>query len=138
MKNRSLSAVVVFLVLGIVPVSVRAQTDLTDEAMRAAADPMLDNILEAMKAQDYVKYCQDFDAKLKAAISQIKFLTSNAQIRARLGDCQSRTYLGFLKKSPAVIVLWKGKFSKSDNDMLIKLILTRQGDKWLVSGLWFQ
>jgi hypothetical protein len=61
-----------------------------------------------------------------------------ANIMKKLGKYQSRTYLGFLQKGNFTVVLWRGRFSASDDDVLIKLVLSKRGDKVLVTGLWFQ
>lgn len=46
--------------------------------------------------------------------------------------------MGFLNQKLYTIVLWKGKFSETKNDILIKLVLSKRQDKIMVVGLWFQ
>lgn len=110
----------------------------TDKEVKAVAEPILDNILEGFKTDDYSKYSKDFDATLKESISEGKFLETDRQIENSIGNCQSRAYLGFLTKGKMTVVLWKARFNKSEDDVLIKLVASKRGDKYLVTGLWFQ
>ena len=110
----------------------------TNEEVRAVAEPILDNILEGFKTDDYVKYSRDLDDTLKETISENKFLETDRQIESSIGNYQSREYLGFLTKGQMTVVLWKGRFDRSVDDVLIKLVVSKRKDKYLVTGLWFQ
>ena len=109
-----------------------------DKDIQAVADPILDNLLAGFNENNYQKYQKDFDDNLKEAISEQKFLRVRTQIMGKLGKYQSRAFLGSLKQNNMSVVLYKGKFEKSDSDVLIKLVLNKRGDKILVAGLWFQ
>jgi hypothetical protein len=110
----------------------------TNEEVRAIAEPILDNILEGFKTDDYVKYSRDLDDTLKETIPENKFLETDRQIESSIGNYQSREYLGFLTKGQMTVVLWKGRFDRSVDDVLIKLVVSKRKDKYLVTGLWFQ
>lgn len=110
----------------------------TDNEVRTIAEPILDNILKGMKTSDYASYSRDFNNTMKKGLPEKKFLAVNQQIRNQLGDYKSREYLGFLKKRGMTVVLWKSTFDKSKDDILIKLTVSKQKDKYLVTGLWFQ
>jgi hypothetical protein len=106
--------------------------------VQAVADPILDGLLKGVKEADYDLYSQYFDDTLKDVISQKKFLQTRNSILKSIGAYQSRSYLGFLQKGKTTVVLWKGRFAKSADDVLIKLVLSRRGDQTKVLGLWFQ
>jgi len=110
----------------------------TNEEVRAIAEPILDNILQGFKTDDYVKYSRDLDDTLKETISENKFLETDRQIEGSIGNYQSREYLGFLTKDQMTVVLWKGRFDRSVDDVLIKLVVSKRKDRYLVTGLWFQ
>lgn len=111
---------------------------LTDREVQAAAEPVLENILAGFKDSNYESYARDFDDTLKELISKEKFSQTRKQILDKMGNYQSRTYLGFLTKGKTTMVLWKGKFDKSAEDVLIRLALSRRGERNLVLGLYFQ
>ena len=110
----------------------------TDEEVRAVAGPALDGILKGLKDSNYAEYSKDFDDTLKEAVPEGQFVKVKDQIDSTLGSCESKTYLGYLQKGPTTVILWKGKFSKTGDDQLIKLIMSKRGNKDLVTGLWFQ
>ena len=110
----------------------------TDKEVRAIAEPALDSILMGLKTGNYAEYSKDFDDTLKEAVPEDQFVKVKDQIDGTLGSCESKTYLGYLQKGPTTVILWKGKFSKSKDDQLIKLIMSKRGNKDLVTGLWFQ
>jgi hypothetical protein len=110
----------------------------TDEEVRAIAEPLLDTILEGFKTDNYATYSKDFDTMLKESISESKFLEIDRQIQGSIGDYISREYLGFMVKGKMTVILWKGKFNKSEDDVLIKLVVSKRQDKYVVTGLWFQ
>ena len=131
--------VAVILAITVVSVSTFAGViGRTNEEVRAIAEPILDNILEGFKTDDYRKYSRDLDDTLKETISQKKFLEIDHQIQSSIGNYQSREYLGFLIKGQMTVVLWKGRFDRSVDDVLIKLVVSKRKGKYLVTGLWFQ
>ena len=110
----------------------------TNQEVKRIANPILDSILEGFRTNNYKKYSRDFDDTLKEAISEKKFLGTAQQIKSKIGKYQSREYLGFLKKGRMTLVLWKSSFDKSEDDVLIKLVISKRKGKYLVTGLWFQ
>jgi hypothetical protein len=109
-----------------------------NRAVQAVADPILDRVLKGLQEGDYDLYAQNFDDTLKDMISKKKFLQVRNSISKSIGAYESRSYLGYLQKGKTTVVLWKGKFSRSADDVLIKLVLSRRGDQTKVLGLWFQ
>ncbi len=110
----------------------------TDQEVQAVAEPLLEGVLAGFNDGNYAKYSQNFDETLKEAISEKKFQKVRAQILKTLGKYRSRTYLGFLKQHGATVVLWRGRFTESDDDVLIKLVASKRQDRYVVVGLWFQ
>jgi hypothetical protein len=110
----------------------------TDQEVQAIANPILDAVLTGFNDGNYSLYSKYFDATLKDAIPEQKFRQVRREIQKKLGKYQSRTYLGFLQKGNFTMVLWKGRFSASNDDVLIKLVLSKRGKKTEVTGLWFQ
>lgn len=110
----------------------------SDEEVQSIANPILDMFLEGMKIGDYTKYSMYFDDTLKEALPEKRFRVVREQIKGQMGDYQSREYLGFLNKGPMTIVLWKGAFDKTEDEVLIKVVLSKRGDKYVITGVWFQ
>ena len=109
-----------------------------NQEVRAIADPILSNLLAGFNEGNYAKYSRDFTPTLLEAISAKKFQQVREEILKKIGKYQSRQYLGFYQYNRTTVVLWKGRFSNTDNDVLIKLVVSKRNDKNLVVGLWFQ
>ena len=110
----------------------------TNSEVQAIAEPILDGILEGFKTNDYNKYSKDFDETLKEVVSEKRFLEIDSRFEDSIGNCQSREYIGFLTKGKMTAILWKARFDKSEDDVLIKLVMSKREDKYLVTGIWFQ
>jgi hypothetical protein len=110
----------------------------SDKEVQAIADPILDTVLTGLNEGNYGKFAKFFDETMKDAMPEKKFRQVRGEHLQKLGKYQSRTYLGFETKDNFTVALWKGRFSASDNDVMIKLVLSKRGDKIQVAGLWFQ
>ena len=108
------------------------------EEILAVADPILENILAGFENNDYGLYARDFDVLLRESLPESKFRLTDQQLEKSLGHFKEKEYLGFLQQAQMTVVLWKGRFSLTDGDILIKLVLSQRPDKVVVTGLWFQ
>jgi len=136
---RGLILIVVALLIFAAPSLVFAEViGANNEEISVISEPILDNILDAFKTNDYGKYLIDFDDTLKESISETKFIEVDKYFQDNIGNYQSREYLGFLTKGKMSVMLWKARFDKSEDDVLIKLVVSKRSDKYLVTGLWFQ
>lgn len=128
---------IIILFAFIMPV-VAQERAKTSQEIKTIADPILDNILDGFKYDDYLIYSRDFDPTLKVVGSRTKFFKVSRYIQTRLGNYLHRDYMGYLNKGDVIIVLWKGKFDKTKNDVLIKLVLKNERKRYNVAGLWLQ
>lgn len=110
----------------------------TNEEVEAIANPLLDNILEGLDKGDYVQYTRDFDISLKESITESRFKEIKIQISKQLGGYLYREYFGFLNRQKMTVVFWKGVFDKAQDDILIKMTISQRGQKYFITGLWFQ
>ena len=137
MRYLKILILVVVIVSFITPVFAVERAKTTQE-IKTVADPLLDNILDGFKYDKYTQYSRDFDPALKVAGSRTKFFKVSRHIRTSLGNYLHREYMGSLLKGDMIVVLWKGKFDKTKNDVLIKLVIKKQGGRYVVTGLWLQ
>lgn len=110
----------------------------TDTGIQAVAEPILEGILSGLATGTYEKYVKDFDGTLKEMTPETSFAETSRQINGSIGKHQSRKYLGFLNKERMTIVLWKARFDNTNDDVLIKLIISEKNEEYSVSGVWFQ
>ena len=131
-------AVVTLCLVGISGLTFAGSIGSTDREVRAIADPLLDNILDAMKKKNYDQYSRGFDDTMREAVTEAVFLKSIRQLQSHFGTYQSRTYLGFLKKGEMTAVLWKAVFDETPDDVLIRLVVSKRAGRYVITNLWFQ
>lgn len=110
----------------------------TDKVVQEIADPVLDGLLKGLAEKDYTIYLENFDKLLKASIKEEQFLEVTKQIEEALGSYEKREYLGFLTYDDMTVILWKGSFDGTENDVMIRLLMSKRADKYFVTGIWFQ
>lgn len=130
--------ILVIIVVSFITPAFAAERAKTTQEIKTVADPLLDNILEGFKFDDYLVYCRDFDKELKVIGSRTKFFKVSRHIKSSLGKYLYREYMGSLLKGDMTVVLWKAKYDKTKNDVLIKLVIKKQGWHYVVTGLWLQ
>ena len=140
MRMKILIGLIAFMV-SVGCLSMPAKADIiaqNNEEVKSIAEPVLDNILSGFELNEYEVYARDFDATLREAVSQQKFKETKAWLDQALGPCLDKEYLGYLNQGQMTVVLWKGKFNRTENDVLIKLVMSKRGAEYFVTGLWFQ
>ena len=137
MRKRAVGILTVALLL-VAAVASAALVGTDEGRIKAVAEPILNNLLTGFNQGDYAQYSKDFDETLQKAIPEAKFQQVRADIIEKMGKFKSKKYLGFLNQQKYTVVLWKGTFDGTQNDILIKLVLSKRQDKVEVAGLWFQ
>jgi hypothetical protein len=112
-----------------------SQDNETDPVQTEAAK-ILKNILTGLSEGDYVLFSQNFSGMLLESLDRESFLKLQKNVQKSLGKIQSVNYLGFYKQYGNVITLFKAKFSKDKDDVLIKLVLESNGINPKVTGVW--
>ena len=137
--RKHLVSILVMVVLLLLAISAAADfVGQTDKQVQDVATPILDNLMRGFNQGNYDQYAKDFDDTMREAIPEQKFQQVRSQILKKLGKYKDKKYLGFLNQQRYTIILWKGKFAESKDDILIKLVLSKRQDKTVVVGLWFQ
>jgi hypothetical protein len=116
----------------IMPAPAEEPADIGDSATL-----IMDNILQGIYQGDYTLFSHDFADEMKKEQDREKFLQMQKKFQKTLGKLKSVSYMGNYSQYGSVIILFKGKFTKEKDDVLIKLILGQSGEQVKVTGLWF-
>jgi hypothetical protein len=136
MRKTVVSILVLIVLLAAIPAAA-AFIGSNNGQVKAVSEPIMDNLLTGFNKGNYPQYSKDFDDTLREAIPEKKFQQVREDILKKLGPYKSKKYLGFLNQQAYTVVLWKGAFAGTKNDVLIKLVLSKRQDKVVVVGLWF-
>ncbi len=108
------------------------------EEPRQVYDQILENIIQSIMKGNFEAFRRDLDENMKNRTTLQQFQQMQEQLASRLGEVRKLKYLGTIDKGDYIWVLWQGSFEKYENEILIKMIIKKDGPKHLVSGLWFQ
>jgi len=107
---------------------------LTETEKVNLAEVILDKMIAGINKDDYSLYSEYFFKGLKDQIKEKDFITMKTDLKKQLGDYKSRTYMGMLNKPLIDVFIWKAKFTKTDEDVLIRLFLIEENEKYKVSS----
>jgi hypothetical protein len=109
----------------------------TGDTLAAEAPDVLNGIMNGLAEGDYDLYSRDFSQTLRREISREDFLTLQRKIQKRLGKMKILDRLGHYVQQGEVIVLFKARFGKERDDVVIKVVLDGKQPGPVVTGLWF-
>lgn len=107
--------------------------DTTEEQ----ATSILRQIIRGISEGDYAMFNRHFSKVMKTTQPREHFLLLQKGIQKSLGKFKSLEYLGYYVQGGHRITLFKARFSKEKDDVLVRLVLDAQGPDPKVNGLWF-
>jgi hypothetical protein len=115
----------------------RGRAEDTADPIEGEATRIVTEIIKGISEGDYKRYIGNFSKKLKKAQSRETFLLIQKSMQKSLGKFRSVKYLGHYVQSGNTITLFKARFKKDKDDVLIKLVLRGKGANLRVTGIWF-
>jgi len=107
-----------------------------NDKFRERYTQILDDIFKGIYEGDYTKFGRNLTEQMRAAQTRQSFLELQTKVQTNLGKLSSLEYLGFYSQGPYTMVLFKAKFKKDKDDVLITLVSDRQAADPKVGGLW--
>ena len=136
--KHALCCIMVFLISAMTLPGYSAVIGTTDEEVKNIAEPILDNVMSGFTKNDYFQYSKDFDATLRETITSERFQEIREDILKWIGSYLYREYLGFINREAITIIFWKGSFDKTEDEILIKMVVSERNGRYLITGLWYQ
>jgi hypothetical protein len=116
------------------PTQTAANTAL-DPAILAAATPMAENLMVALKNNDFQAFRANYDDAMLKATTEDAFQSLRTQLESQLGAYQSMTPKQIQTEGGFISVFYTVNFEKGP--LTMQLVLT-EGEPHLVTGLWFK
>jgi hypothetical protein len=131
-----LTSMVVLVMLVGCAASPKALEGAERDAVLAYSEPMADNELAALNANDYEAFIKDYDEKMVEATTPVRFANLVNLVSTRDGKYLSREVTSVTAVGDAgILVIYTAKFEKEE-EVLIKISFQPDGDH-LIIGLWF-
>ncbi len=101
------------------------------------AGPMLDTILEGIRVGDFDQFSRDFSEEMKAAVGEADFPALVANLLAKLGSYEGRTFISAVRaRNRAVdlmIVKYQARYS-NDSNVTITVYFSESNGTRLIEG----
>jgi len=107
-----------------------------DESIKSHATDIVKGIIEGLSEGDYTRYTSHFSDVMKKAQTREAFLELQKNLQKKLGAVRSVEYIGHYTQYGGTVTLFKARYSKEPEDVLISLVLDRDKSSPMVTGLW--
>lgn len=110
-------------------------TDLSDEDILTAAEPMWTELVRASNDGEYGKFIRNFDYSLTQGLNEIEVgkQFANSELTRNLSEVYD--YLGIIRRGEHVTVLYRVRSTKRDGEWLGRLVLgINQDDEIKIFG----
>ncbi len=114
-----------------------ATVNVDSQQIKARATTIIEQIIQGISDGDYGLYSSQFSKPMKQSQTRENFLELQRSLQKAIGKFQSLEYLGYYSQYGNVITLFKARFSKDKDDVLIRLVLEGPAADAKVTGLWF-
>lgn len=98
-------------------------TNLTDEDILTAAEPMWTELIRASNDGEYGKFIRNFDYSLTQGLNEVEVgkQFANSELTRNLSEVYD--YLGIIRRGEHVTVLYRVRSTKRDGEWLGRLVL---------------
>jgi hypothetical protein len=107
------------------------------EQIKIHATTLIEDIIQGISDGDYSLYSGHFSKPMKESQTRENFLELQRSLQKTIGKFQSLQYLGFYAQHGNIITLFKARFSKDKDDVVIRLVTEGYAADSKVTGLWF-
>lgn len=132
---RVFTVVVFVMACALLPMSTMAK-GADSLLIETRATAIIRDIMEGITQGDFQKYTKDFSDAMRKSADHESFLQLQSKLRKHVGKFKSIEYIGFYGQEGLLFTLFKARFSKEKDDVLVNLVLDRHKDP-KVTGLWF-
>jgi hypothetical protein len=113
-----------------------AEPARASDKLRQRYTQALGDILKGIYEGDYTRFSRNLSEQMRAAQSRQSFLELQTKVQKNLGKLSSMEYLGCYSQGASTMILFKAKFKKDKDDVLITLVTDREAAEPKVTGLW--
>ena len=106
--------------------------DLTDEAVFALADPIMDNLMDASTHIDHERHVRDFSERLRRIVDKAYLESVCKQYQEEKGYFSRREHVGVFKRPGGAAVVWRQWFTRAPGEYVAEMLLVAKDGKFVV------
>ena len=113
-----------------------APTDLKGcTTFQEAGKKMITSVSTGLHTGNYALYSRDFSKKNKKYFDKNVFTKASDAVTEELGEFQGEKFVGSWRKGDYDIMLWKARFSKTKDDVLIQMYIKKLNGTYKIAAL---
>ena len=105
-----------------------ALCQMSDEAILAEIEPLIDNMLSGSAERDHARHVRDFTDRLKVIVTEDNLSRQCKDYQARLGNFDRRDFISLFRRSHSLAATWRLYFTKSDDEYVLEAMFVERGD----------
>lgn len=100
--------------------------------------PVVGKALHAHQTGNYAAYRAVITDNLAAMVSEEAFVQAYKEVSPLLGQMKSKKFLSSLRRGEDPVLLYKAKFTRTDDDILIQVTFKNHSQPPLIDRLWIE
>lgn len=100
--------------------------------------PIIDKAIVAHHEGDYQKFKSVITPQLAEQITSANFMKAYQEITPQLGTLISKKFIGAFKKNHNPMLLFVGRYSLTDDDIIIHITFENDTNPPLINGVWIE
>lgn len=99
-----------------------------------AGQVMVEGVIKGLDSGNYEMYTRDFTNESKKSFTNEIFQDAYKAFDSNLGKIKTKQYLGSYQKNGYWVLLWKAKYSKVSEDILLELYVKKAESNYKVAA----
>jgi len=101
------------------------------------AEPITEELLQAMEAEDYAGYTGHFNEEMLQAVTEPVFMEVITTIKAAIGSYQSKEFWKTVDEGAYKSVYYRAKFSQETENVIVRVVFQEIDSEVSIAGIWF-
>jgi len=112
-------------------------TPVDEAEVRAYADLIAENLLNALKEGDYGNFIKDMGDVMRQALDEEAFTQLKGTLDSKIGEYVSASYGAAEMKDNLITVTYKARFTGETSDVVVRIVFQETGGVQKITGPWF-
>lgn len=107
-----------------------------EKNIEQVAEPLTEQMMQAINAEDYGRFQSCLSEKVKAALPESAFKKMGSDLKEKFGSYKTKEVISIELREKYMMVNYKGLFSQTADPVLIRTVLVQENGKTCVGGIW--
>jgi hypothetical protein len=104
------------------------------EQLVKSADPVVENILDAVSQGSYEKFSKDLNSEMNSKLDEASFKQLNETVKTKIGSYVSKEFWKTQKNGNYTLLLYRAKFDKESSNVIVTVTLDPASQDISIAG----